>query len=69
MSFQERWRRTVALWPYIAPLTLVYFAEYSMQVLPFLVISYKQHAEVMLPAELLIWVVTAWLCRLGHGLP
>ena len=32
MGFRERWRRTVTLWPYIVPLVLVYFAEYSMQV-------------------------------------
>lgn len=32
MSARERWQRTLVLWPYIVPLTLVYFAEYSMQV-------------------------------------
>lgn len=32
MGLQERWQRTLALWPYIVPLSLVYFAEYSMQV-------------------------------------
>ena len=32
MPFQERWQRTLSLWPYIVPLIVVYFAEYSMQV-------------------------------------
>ena len=32
MTLRERWSRTYALWPYMIPLVLVYFAEYSMQV-------------------------------------
>ena len=32
MGFQERWQRTLSLWPYVVPLIAVYFAEYSMQV-------------------------------------
>lgn len=31
MSNRERLRRTVALWPYMAPLFIVYAAEYAMQ--------------------------------------
>lgn len=34
MTLEERWLRTSALWPYMVPLILVYFAEYSMQVTP-----------------------------------
>ena len=33
MTLRERWSRTYALWPYMIPLILVYFAEYSMQVM------------------------------------
>ena len=32
MELKERLQRTLTLWPYIVPLVLVYFAEYSMQV-------------------------------------
>lgn len=32
MGFAERWQHTLQLWPYIIPLIVVYFAEYSMQV-------------------------------------
>ena len=32
MSWRERLRRTCALWPYMVPLTVVFFSEYSMQV-------------------------------------
>ena len=32
MGLEERWQRTLALWPYVVPLITVYFAEYSMQV-------------------------------------
>ena len=31
MGWRQRLRRTVLLWPYMVPLTLVYFAEYAMQ--------------------------------------
>lgn len=31
MSVRERLRRTVALWPYIIPLFVVYWAEYAIQ--------------------------------------
>ncbi|PRW51162.1 Batten s disease Cln3 isoform A [Chlorella sorokiniana] len=31
MTWRERLQRTVALWPYMVPLFLVYFAEYAMQ--------------------------------------
>jgi len=34
MGLEERWQRTLALWPYVVPLITVYFAEYSMQVPP-----------------------------------
>ncbi len=33
MHWRERLQRTLDLWPYMAPLTLVYFAEYVLQVL------------------------------------
>ena len=32
MQWRERLQRTLDLWPYMAPLTLVYFAEYVLQV-------------------------------------
>jgi hypothetical protein len=32
MHWRERYQRTLALWPYMVPLALVYFAEYAMQV-------------------------------------
>lgn len=32
MHWRERYQRTLDLWPYMVPLTLVYFAEYVMQV-------------------------------------
>ena len=32
MHWRERLQRTLDLWPYMAPLTLVYFAEYVLQV-------------------------------------
>ena len=31
MTFIERFRRVLSLWPYIIPLVLVYFAEYAIQ--------------------------------------
>ena len=31
MGWQERLDRTAALWPYMVPLMVVYFAEYAMQ--------------------------------------
>ncbi|CAL8471388.1 g10930 [Coccomyxa elongata] len=31
MNWRERYQRTIDLWPYMVPLTLVYFAEYAMQ--------------------------------------
>ncbi|KAK9918138.1 hypothetical protein WJX75_001533 [Coccomyxa subellipsoidea] len=31
MHWRERYQRTLDLWPYMVPLTLVYFAEYVMQ--------------------------------------
>ena len=32
MQWRERFQRTLHLWPYMAPLALVYFAEYVLQV-------------------------------------
>ena len=32
MQWRERLQRTLHLWPYMAPLALVYFAEYVLQV-------------------------------------
>ena len=32
MHWRERLQRTLELWPYMAPLALVYFAEYVLQV-------------------------------------
>ncbi len=32
MQWRERFQRTLQLWPYMAPLALVYFAEYVLQV-------------------------------------
>ena len=48
MSLEERWSRTSALWPYILPLLLVYFAEYSMQVI-FELQSHQVYLLVELP--------------------
>ena len=59
MAFQERWQRTLSLWPYIVPLVVVYFAEYSMQV-------WYTTLWLDLTALALSLLCLAMLCRVSH---
>ena len=77
MQWRERFQRTLQLWPYMAPLALVYFAEYVLQVHPIaistlilVIVAYQAgllQSSTPPASSMKVMFVSAGICRDRHG--